>query len=334
MVYARIAALAEVLLVLALGNILGAAVYPLIVSDAVVAGTASDRAMAFASGLLIFLRLGSAGAIGLALLYFRTGKTPRDAGLTRNARPLGELLRLGFVLGLISSFLIGLLFFVHSIIPLGEGLAAWWTYADAPVDTTFFINLLATSMLIPPLTEEILMRGYNRVRLVESFGPMAGVILASLVFSLSHTRYLVADGMMLLFMTEIILSSLLWTYSAQKTGSIIPAFIAHAMSNGIASAILFNAWIPFVALTLLMILFRTAIADLLHSLASDWREDRERASLWQGLAIIVLILITALISVSLVGRLATIAGLGLVCLLYTLGFTFREKLGARNKPET
>jgi len=38
------------------------------------------------------------------------------------------------------------------------------------------------------------------VRLVESYGVIAGVILTSVVFALSHTRYLAGDGMLLLFM--------------------------------------------------------------------------------------------------------------------------------------
>ena len=211
MILIRIAALAEILLVLAAGNILGEALYPFVVSESVLNGTASDSSLAFASGLLIFMRLGSAAAIGFAILYYRTGKSPRAAGLTRNNQPTLSLIRQGLVMGILSSFLIALLFLVHSFIPLGEGLAAWWTYDQTPINTAFIISLLGTSILIPPLTEEILMRGYNRVRLVESFGPMSGVVLAGLVFGLSHTRYIQADGMMLLFLCGILISSVLWT---------------------------------------------------------------------------------------------------------------------------
>lgn len=325
MLFARIAALTEILLVLALGNVLGSALYPFMVSEAVINGTASDNAMAFASGLLIFLRLGSAGAIGLALLYFRTGKTPRDAGLSLNKKPLSDLLRQGFVLGLISSFLVGLLFAVHSIISLGEGLAAWWTYDEAPINTAFFISLLATSMLIPPLTEEILMRGYNRVRLVESFGPMSGVVLAGLVFGLSHTRYFQADGLMLLFLCEILLSSILWTYVAQKTGSILPSLIAHSMSNGIASAILFNVWLPFVIVTIASVFFFGDIKTLLRNFKLDWQADEQRGSFWLGLAVILIIFVIAIVSLSVLGRMPTIIMLGAGCLIYTIGFAVWEK---------
>lgn len=325
MLLTRIAALTEILLVLALGNVLGAALYPFLVSDAVLSGTASDNAMTFASGLLIFLRLGSAAAIGLTLLYFRSGKTPRNAGLTLNNKPLSELLRQGFVLGLISSFLVGLLFAVHSIFPLGEGLAAWWTYDETPINTAFVISVLATSVLIPPLTEEILMRGYNRVRLVESFGPMSGVVLTGLVFGLSHTRYFQADGMMLLFLCEILLSSILWTYVAQKTGSILPSFIAHAMSNGIATAILFNVWLPFLIVCFVAAFFLADIKALLQNFKVDWQEDKQRGSFWQGLVVILAIFAIAILSLSQLGRMPTLIMLGAGCLTYTIAFTLWER---------
>lgn len=325
MVLIRIAAITEILLVLAVGNILGEALYPFVVSESVLDGTASETSLAFASGLLIFMRLASAAAIGFALLYFRTGKTPRDAGLSRNKQPLQQLLRQGLMLGFLSSFLIGLLFLVHSIIPLGEGLAAWWTYDEQTINWAFLISLLGTSMLIPPLCEEILIRGYNRVRLVESFGPMSGVILTGLIFGLSHTRYLQADGLMLLFMIEILISSVLWTYVAQKTGSVIPSMVAHALSNGIASAILFDVWIPFVGVSIAVLFFRAEIWQLLKDFKTDWKQDTQRAGLWQGLAIILIILVAALVMIAQVGRTPTLIGLGVGCLTYSIAFMVWEK---------
>lgn len=333
MILIRIAAVTEILLVLAVGNILGELLYPFVVSESVLDGSASEVSMAFASGLLIFMRLASAAAIGLAILYFRTGKSPRDAGLTRNKQPLQLLLLQGLVLGFLSSFLIGLLFLVHSFIHLGEGLAAWWTYDQQAINGAFIISLLGTSILIPPLCEEILTRGYNRVRLVESFGPMSGVILTGLVFGLSHTRYIQADGMMLLFLSGILISSVLWTYVAQKTGSVIPSMVAHALSNGIASAILFDVWIPFIGVSIAMVYFRAEVWQLLKDFKSDWKQDEQQGGLWQGLAIIMLILVTALIMLGQVGRMPTIIGLGVGCLVYSIAFTIWEQLNKRMKPQ-
>jgi membrane protease YdiL (CAAX protease family) len=330
MLFNRLAALAEVLLILALGNIVGEAVFGIIVPHAVASGTASDTAVAAYEGLLILLRLGLAGLFGLALLYYRTGVTPRRAGLSRNGQPLGSLVAQGLVLGSFSSFLVALLFAAHRLVPLGEGLAAWWTYADTPINTAFWVYVLGTSVLIPPLTEEIMTRGYFRVRLVESFGVMSGVILTGLVFGLSHTRYLVGDTMLLLFMAIILINSVAWTYLVQKTGSIIPALIAHALSNGVGTLVLFNLWLPFVLMSFVVLLFGKPILATLQEFFQDLRRDQQRHASWQGLAMVLLILAAAMLLLGVAGRQVTLLALGAFCLLVTLANLFRERRQGRD----
>lgn len=326
----RLSALAEILLVLALGNILGELIFSVIAPPPVLDGTASKIAQAAYSGLLIFLRLGSAGLFGLILLYYRQGITPRQAGLSRNNHSLRYLIGQGLVLGLLSGFLVCSLFVLHSLIPLGEGLPAWWTYSDTPIDTAFWIGLLSTSVLIPPLTEEIMARGYFRTRLVESYGMMAGVIITSLVFGLSHTRYLNGDSMLLLFMGIILISSLMWTYLAQKTGSIIAPLVAHAFSNGVGIAVLFNIWIPFLMTGLGVLLFIQPIKSTVRQFIRDWYNDSVKHSLWQGLAIVLTILVIALVMLSQLGRLTTLSVLGISCLIVTLANLINERHRAKH----
>ena len=226
----------------------------------------------------------------------------------------------------------GLLFAAHDLVPFGQGLDAWWTYSDTPIDAAFWVYVLGTSMLIPPLTEEIMTRGYFRMRLVESFGVMPGVILTAVVFGLSHTRYLAADGMLLLFMAIILINSTTWTYLTQKTGSILPAFLAHAISNGIATAILFNIWIPFLLLTAAMVWLNQPVLALLRSFVSDWRSETEKRSLLQGILLILAILIGALLLLGSLGRTPTLLVLGTFCLGVTalnLLLEFRVRIDSR-----
>ena len=313
----RLAPLAEVLLVLALGNLVGETLFSYLAPSSVIDGTASERAQAFMSGLLIFMRLGLAGLFGFLLLYYRRGLTPRQAGLSRNNQSLKTLAGTGILLGLVSSFLVSLLFAIHAIIPLGAGLPAWWTYSDTPINLAFWISVLGTSVIIPPLTEEIMARGYFRVRLVESYGTMAGVVMTSLVFGLSHTRYLANDGMLLLFMLIILINSVSWTYLAQKTGSIIPSLFAHGVSNGIGTAVLFNTWIPFFLVTAAVLIFYKPIIATLKEFLQDWRADQQKNSLWQGLLVILVILVATLSMLNLAGRTVTIISLGVFCLFVT-----------------
>ncbi len=320
----NLAALAEVLLVLALGNIIGEAIYPYLASESVLQGSASDIIVAFHEGLLILLRLGTVALLGLLLLYLRKGLTPEQTGLTRNDHALGLLVKEGLAMGLLSGFLLSLLFSIQAVSPLGEGLAAWWTYSDTPINSAFWVMLLGTSVFIPPLTEEIMTRAYMRVRVSESFGPMAGVVLTGLIFGLSHSRYISADPMLFLFLVQLLFASILWTYSAQKYGSIIPALIAHSLSNGIGTAILFNVWLPLATTSVLCLLLNKRIRRLFSDFLHDWKEDKSKIQIWQGLIIIVLVLIISLALLNSLGRSMTLAILGMACLTYTLVFTAWE----------
>lgn len=326
----NLAALAEVLLVLALGNIIGEAIYPYLASESMLGGTASDIIVAFHEGLLILLRLGTVALLGLLLLYFRKGLTPKQAGLTRNNHALSLLVKEGLTMGLLSGFLLSLLFSIQAISPIGEGLAAWWTYSDTPINSAFWVMLISTSVFIPPLTEEIMTRAYIRVRVSESFGPMAGVVLTGLIFGLSHSRYISADPMLFLFLIQLLFASILWTYSAQKYGSIIPALFAHSLSNGIGTVILFNVWIPLAATSVLCLILNKQIQCLFTNFLFDWKEDKSKVQIWQGVTIITLVLITSLALLNSIGRSITLAVLGLACLVYTLAFTAWEI--KRSKP--
>ncbi len=320
--FARLAALAEIILVLALGNIVGVAAYEAIVP----AELAEDGALvALYEGLRIFLRIGFVAAFGLALLWFRRGLTPRDAGLTRAGQPLEHLIGIGIVLGGFSSFLIGLVFAVHAIVPLGEGLPAWDEVRDASLDTAFFVNMLATSIIIPPLMEEIMARGYMRVRLVESNGAIGGVVLTGLVFALAHGKFISTDPLLIAFMAILIISSIAWAYVAQLTGSVIPSMVAHAMTNTFATMVLFDVWVPFALITAFVLWQRQPILKALRQFLDDWRTDHQVTGLLFSVVALVLILAMLMFAMMQLGRTTGLLVFGGVALLVTATFRAVEK---------
>lgn len=323
--FPRIAALAEVLFVLALGNIAGVLIFEAIVPASATSAEAGGVTEALYAGLRIFLRIGLIAVFGLTLLWFRRGLSPRDAGLTRAGQPLSHLVGIGFVLGLFSSFLVGSVFAVHAIVPLGEGLTAWATIRESELDLAFYVDLLATSIIIPPLVEEIMARGYTRLRMVESYGRIGGVILTGLIFALAHGKFISADPLLAVSLVLFVISSISWTYIAQTTGSLIPPMIAHAMTNGIATAILFNVWMPFATVTLLLLWQRRPIFTALRHFANDWRMDEEKAGLWFGIVVLVVGIAATMIVMSLFGRVSGLIALGTVGLLITVANILREK---------
>jgi len=217
------------------------------------------------------------------------------------------------------------LFAIHDLIPFGTGLSGWWSYQSKPIDRAFAIELLATSVLVPPIMEEVMARGYNRVRLVESYGVMGGVVLTGLFFAIAHTRYLQADSMLLAFMGTIVISSVSWTYLVQKTGSIFPSIIAHAMTNGIATAILFDIWIPSIIVAILFLLFIRQIGNCLKQFYQDWTADQQHSSLWFGLLVLILVFGAGLALLPLIGRIQTLIVIGLIMLSVTIVNLIAEK---------
>lgn len=160
-------------------------------------------------------------------------------------------------------------------------------------------------------------RGYMRLRLVESYGRIGGVVLTGLVFALAHGKFIAADPLLAIFMVVMIVSSIAWAYIAQVTGSLIPPMIAHAIANTFATVVLLHVWIPFAAVTALVLWQRRPIFAALRRFADDWRADRERPGAWMGGLVLVLTIAALTIAIPLLGRTTTLVALGSAALAVT-----------------
>ena len=109
-----------------------------------------------------------------------------------------------------------------------------------------------------------------------------------------------------------------WTYLAQKHGSVVAPLIAHAMSNGVGMAVLFSPWPALVASSVLLLVFQGQVRTTLAEFFGDLRSDLDAKALGQGITVLVIVLIGALAGLSLIGRIATIAALGIGCLMISI----------------
>jgi CAAX protease family protein len=91
------------------------------------------------------------------------------------------------------------------------------------------IALAAIATFLAPACEEIAFRGYVQTTLALRRGPAAAVAGAALLFALMHMNPA-------LFPALVVLGSL-FGWLAWRAGSIWPAVIAHAVNNGISSAL-------------------------------------------------------------------------------------------------
>lgn len=234
--FARYTAFAEVCLVFLLGNLIGALIIRLGMS-AEYANLASDNealdlsAAALSSGVQLSVRFGIMMALGFGLLWWRKRLAPRAVGITRNGWPIWKLIVAGIVLYAVATLPLNLLQVLNEFRPMGEGLPIWQKVDGNLGRGDFWLWLLVGTVILPPIYEEIVMRGYIRARLAENFGPMGGVIISAFIFMLAHGHFYATDTFLILSMVCGILAAICWAYVVLRTGSVIPAIVAHMIFN-------------------------------------------------------------------------------------------------------
>lgn len=171
--------------------------------------------------------------IGLAFLtgWFWGGQRLRDYGLTFADRPLRWHLGAGLVT-LAYGFLpiVAFLLLRHHW-RLSGGPAHWSAIEAAPRHLNFWLFMMASSIVIPPLVEEIFFRGYAQARLATVFRPLTAILTIAVLFVFAHTQYL--DGS---FVGAAMIVLGIWQFSVLglarlRTGSLIAPFFAHAIGN-------------------------------------------------------------------------------------------------------
>lgn len=234
--FARYAAFSEICLVLVLGNLIPILIIQLSMSPEF-AALADDFEAAdlipgsLSSGIQLTVKFGTMMAMGFGLLWWRRRLSPRAAGITRNGWPLWKLILGGVVLYAVSALPLNALNVVNEFVPLGEGLELWARIDAGLGRLDFWIWLLVGAVILPPIYEEIVMRGYMRARLQENFGPMGAVIVSSFVFMLAHGHFYALDALLILSLACGLLAAICWAYVVLRSGSVIPAIVAHALFN-------------------------------------------------------------------------------------------------------
>lgn len=100
-------------------------------------------------------------------------------------------------------------------------------FSLAQSNPLLLITLIA---ILPPIVEELLVRGYVQTRLVRKLGPLVGITLAGIAFAILHIDPQHAIGVLPL--------GIWFGFVAWRTGSVFPAMLCHAANNGCAVALL------------------------------------------------------------------------------------------------
>ncbi len=96
-----------------------------------------------------------------------------------------------------------------------------------------YILVFIALVVLPPIAEELLFRGYLFGRLRERFGFWVTAIVVSVAFGAIHLQWNVG--------IDVAILSLFLCYVREKTGSIWASMVLHAIKNGVAYALIFIA---------------------------------------------------------------------------------------------
>jgi membrane protease YdiL (CAAX protease family) len=101
--------------------------------------------------------------------------------------------------------------------------------------TLTFISLV----ILPPLVEETLMRGYLYGSLRKNMSKIGAALVTSIIFASAHLEFGSGAPLLWIAALDTFVLSLFLVYLREKTGSLWAGMLVHALKNGIAFASLF-----------------------------------------------------------------------------------------------
>jgi len=95
-------------------------------------------------------------------------------------------------------------------------------------------------VILPPITEEIVVRGFLYGGLSTKLTPSSAAIIASLLFAAAHLAEGGKGGLLWVAAIDTFILSMVLCYLREKTGSLWPSIGVHLLKNGLAFVLLFN----------------------------------------------------------------------------------------------
>jgi membrane protease YdiL (CAAX protease family) len=100
----------------------------------------------------------------------------------------------------------------------------WFDEELAFGDTPAVVASLAGAVVFAPLFEEIVFRGILFATLRRGMGPRLAIVTSGVVFAFAH-------GYGALGFVDVLWSGVLWACAFERTGSVLPGMMAHALTN-------------------------------------------------------------------------------------------------------
>ncbi len=254
-------------------------------------GPADFGAAAVAEGQWHAMRYGLIFGVIIIIGVIRSRTALQSYGLGRSRHSLGDLILFGFGLFAVMHIPALGLRIVDHFVDIGPGTPFWSLMETADWDRDFWLYMAVSSFLIVPIVEEIVARGYILGRFREDFSAGGALLMMAILFAGAHTQYHQTDFYALGSLFALVWGSLLMGYAVYRTGSLLPAIIAHGLVN-IPTILTVDFAIATLIILTLMI-WRRLYLDQARQLLAVFGTAREWPGLMAG-AVLVIALVTTL----------------------------------------
>ncbi len=278
----RLTAFAETALLLVAGSLIAAALAPLMgfatrdARDVLLYGEGGPQwlAAAGAEAQWLLLRFGLTLFVAWLICWWIGGPSRKLAGLSRGGRSLPDLIGFGVVMGVLLAAPPFGLRVLNEMLAIGDGTPFWRLMAQSEWTPAFWLFMAASSFIIVPIVEELFFRSYMLGRYRMHFTAGGAVLLSAAVFWVSHGQYIQADLNLIINSALAFVSAAILAWSVIRTGSVLPAIVAHMIFN-LPMSQPFLIGVVALALLLVIVLWRrigAAAADFFRTLAStrEW----------------------------------------------------------------
>jgi hypothetical protein len=151
--------------------------------------------------------------------------------------------------GAVAKLLTAVLVYYASIIALGVLVENFTTINTEQEQDIGFTNVTDSQLylvflslvILPPITEEIIFRGFLYTRFKKYIQVVPAAILVSILFSAAHLQLGNGEAPLWTAAIDTFVLSLILVWLREKTGSIIPGMVLHGMKNALAFVVLFIA---------------------------------------------------------------------------------------------
>jgi Type II CAAX prenyl endopeptidase Rce1-like len=159
-----------------------------------------------------------------------------------------------------------------------------------PWNADFWLYMAVGSFVVVPIFEEVYARGYLLGRLRESFSAGGALLLMAVFFAFAHGQYHHLDVLAVSDEASLLIWSLVLGYAVYRTGSLIPAIIAHGIANTPMTA---NFYWALLAISFLaLIIWRRDVVSWLVRISELLRKIDDWAITLLGVAVFVAMMMT------------------------------------------